>query len=341
MLIATNVDSSATLAVPGMDYWASTAAHYYINPPGVSTQEGCVWGDGSKPIGNWSPYVAGANTDANGNTFVKLGWNPIYTGESVFQNDLPKFGVRITCESGVCNGDCAIDPRTVAVNTVSSGNGGTGAGGANFCVVTVPKGSQAKIETFDVGSTSSGPSNPPGVAPGPQPKKETAQAKPAPAKPEPTPEPEPEPTPEPTSEPTPEPTPTPTPTTSSVEEVKTTPTTLRKISTSSSATTSSYKTQMSVKPHVFFEQPDNSTDTNAAGKHGGGSGESHSDGDDDDSTDSRLGGAESVVNGGGSETTTTSAAAAATSSGAASSRAGSASSFLALAAAFAGCNFLL
>ena len=72
MLIATSVDSSATLAVPGMEYWASTAAHYYINPPGVSTSEGCIWGDGSKPIGNWSPYVAGANTIGNGDTFVKI-----------------------------------------------------------------------------------------------------------------------------------------------------------------------------------------------------------------------------------------------------------------------------
>ena len=36
MLIPTLVGqgSEVTLAVPGTDYWASTAAHYYINPPG-------------------------------------------------------------------------------------------------------------------------------------------------------------------------------------------------------------------------------------------------------------------------------------------------------------------
>lgn len=35
MLIPTNVKSGEeqTLAVPGPDYFASTAAHYYVNPP--------------------------------------------------------------------------------------------------------------------------------------------------------------------------------------------------------------------------------------------------------------------------------------------------------------------
>ncbi|KAK9324568.1 hypothetical protein V1517DRAFT_371880 [Lipomyces orientalis] len=35
MLIPTEVTSSSTvLAVPDLSYWAGTAAHYYINPPG-------------------------------------------------------------------------------------------------------------------------------------------------------------------------------------------------------------------------------------------------------------------------------------------------------------------
>ncbi|KFX96527.1 hypothetical protein O988_05255, partial [Pseudogymnoascus sp. VKM F-3808] len=159
MLIPTLVGAGKTveLAVPDTEYWASTAAHYYINPPGVSTEDACVWGDGSKPIGNWSPYVAGANTDASGETFVKIAWNPIYTGESTFQNDLPKFGVKITCQGGGCNGlPCSIDPSEVKVNGVTSGNSASGAGGGNFCVVTVPKGSKANIETFDVGGSGGG-----------------------------------------------------------------------------------------------------------------------------------------------------------------------------------------
>jgi hypothetical protein len=59
MLIPTNVDGDAILAVPGTDYWAKTAAHYYVNPPGVSTTEGCVWGTKDKPVGNVSTDVGG------------------------------------------------------------------------------------------------------------------------------------------------------------------------------------------------------------------------------------------------------------------------------------------
>lgn len=345
MLIATNVDSSATLAVPGTDYWASTAAHYYINPPGVSTQEGCIWGDGSKPIGNWSPYVAGANTDGNGNTFVKVGWNPIYTGESVFQNDLPKFGVRITCDGGGCNGlPCSIDPSSGSVNSVTSGLAGNGAGGANFCVVTVQKGSQAKIETFDVGGSSSKPSKPPGTAPNVKPKEPEVKAEIAA---------EPEPEPEPTPEPEPEPEPTPTPTSTSIE-AKPSPTTFQKVSTSSSATSSSASSKMSVSPHVFFEHQDNnSTDTNATGGGkggggGGGGGGSHGGDDGDDTTVSKPGGGgyhgdndNNSDDSGEEGTRTNSTEAAATSSSAANPGAGSASSFMALAAAFVGCNILL
>jgi hypothetical protein len=78
MLIPTLVEELATLAVPGMSYWCETAAQYYINAPGVSVEEGCVWGTNAKPVGNWSPYTAGGNTVADGSSFLKIGWNPIY-----------------------------------------------------------------------------------------------------------------------------------------------------------------------------------------------------------------------------------------------------------------------
>lgn len=93
MLIPTDVGSSDTvLAVPDTSYWAGTAAHYYINPPGVSTDDGCVWGSTANPYGNWSPYVAGANVDDSGVTYVKLGWNPVYLeSSSPFNSELPSF----------------------------------------------------------------------------------------------------------------------------------------------------------------------------------------------------------------------------------------------------------
>ncbi|EXK32348.1 murein transglycosylase [Fusarium oxysporum f. sp. lycopersici 4287] len=154
MLIPTLVTSSATLAVPGSSYWCSTAAHFYINPPGTG-EEGCIWGTESEPIGNWSPYVAGANTESNGQTFVKIGWNPIWE-DSALKSKLPDFGVEIQCPDGGCNGlPCRIDPAKGEGN-VGSSLSAKGAGGAAFCVVTVQKGSTAQIVAFSSGKGSSG-----------------------------------------------------------------------------------------------------------------------------------------------------------------------------------------
>lgn len=159
MLIPTDVDgnSQKTLAVPTPDYWAGTAAHYYINAPGVSVADGCKWGSVNKAEGNWSPYVAGANQDSSGNTYVKIGWNPIYLESATpFRNTKPTFGIRITCPDGGCNGaPCEIDPSQGAVNDITTGSSTSGAGGANFCVVTASKGVTANIEVFEVGSSKS------------------------------------------------------------------------------------------------------------------------------------------------------------------------------------------
>jgi hypothetical protein len=159
MIIPTEISagSSKVIAVPDPSYWVSTAAHYYINAPGVGAEEGCVWGSKNKPVGNWSPYVAGANTDNNGNTFVKIGWNPVYLeNDCPFKNKLPSFGVRLVCKGGNCNGlPCSIDPSKNGVNEVTSGDSSSGAGGGNFCVGTATSGSSIQIEVFEVGGGSS------------------------------------------------------------------------------------------------------------------------------------------------------------------------------------------
>lgn len=154
MLIPTNVDASGTetLAVPGTDYWASTAAHYYINPPGVSASEGCVWGSTSNPYGNWSPYVAGFNMDDDGNTYAKIGWNPIYVDSgSPFANTKPSFGIRLSCnDSDKCNGDtCEINPTKYGQNEVSNDQQAKSEGAA-WCMLTAEDSSAVTIEVFEV-----------------------------------------------------------------------------------------------------------------------------------------------------------------------------------------------
>lgn len=153
MLIPTSVDSKAVIAVPDTSYWDSTAAHYYVNEPGYSTDEACIWGTSAKAIGNWSPYVAGANQDASGSTFVKIGWNPKHQDD--FYGVLPTFGLKIECPDGECNGlPCSIDPSSDGYGGVTSEDASSGAGGADFCVVTVTSGS-AEIIVFDVGNSGS------------------------------------------------------------------------------------------------------------------------------------------------------------------------------------------
>lgn len=155
MLIPTAVYDTASIAVPDPGYWCSTAAHYYINGPGVGPEEACVWGTTAKAVGNWSPYVAGANVDASGQTFIKLGWNPIYLEPTTpFRNNVPNWGVRIECPNGGCNGlPCGIDPSQNRVNEML-GSASNGAGGGAFCVVTVSKGSTANFVVFNTGGDS-------------------------------------------------------------------------------------------------------------------------------------------------------------------------------------------
>ncbi|CDK29744.1 unnamed protein product [Kuraishia capsulata CBS 1993] len=154
MLIPTSVKAgdSQVLAVPGTDYWASTSAHYYVNPPGVSTDDGCVWGSTANPYGNWSPYVAGMNMDDSGNTYVKVGWNPVYFEDSSpFKDQNPSFGLKVTCDDeSKCNGgSCTINPKTVGLNKVKSDSAGESLDAA-YCVITASDYGSATIEVFDL-----------------------------------------------------------------------------------------------------------------------------------------------------------------------------------------------
>ncbi|EEP82336.1 hypothetical protein UREG_07201 [Uncinocarpus reesii 1704] len=250
MLIPTSVESSAKLAVPDPSYWCSTAAHYYINPPGKDTETACVWGTHDNPWGNWAAYVAGANMDDKGQTFLKIGWNPIYLEPATpFRNESPSYGVKIECDGDGCNGlPCEIDPSKNSINEVT-GSGSGGAGGASFCVVTVPKGSKANVVVFGKGG--GGGSNKPDN----DDDEDKDQEQDEDEEPEPTtsvPEP-PSTTAEPTSS-TPEPTTTSiVSSTSSLQETMST--SASTTSTKSSFVTTHTSKALTVSPHVFVENP--------------------------------------------------------------------------------------
>ncbi|KAG9253404.1 uncharacterized protein F5Z01DRAFT_167443 [Emericellopsis atlantica] len=154
MIIPTLVKDSVTIAVPDTSYWCETSAHYYVNPPGTGA-EGCVWGESSKAIGNWSPYVAGAKTDATGNTFLTLSWNPEWQKISALNSQPVDYKLEVECDGDCVGTPCGIDPSK-GKGDVQSSNAGTGDAGNNFCVVTVPKGSTASIIVKSLDGSSSG-----------------------------------------------------------------------------------------------------------------------------------------------------------------------------------------
>lgn len=239
MIIPTLVNSISTLAVPDPSYWDSTAAHFYINPPGTGSED-CIWGTSSKAIGNWAAYVAGTNTDANGQTFVKIGMNPVYEASGL-KSTKPDYGVKIECPDGGCNGlPCQIQPG----GGVESNQAASGAGGSNFCVVTVAKGKTAHIVAFD-GSGGNGGSDEETSSSSKSPETEAPSTPSSSSSPPPPP-------PTTSEEPKTSSTPPPPPTTSSSVEPSTT-----------MAPTSSKKAYPTVMPGIFHENTNSTTTSNS------------------------------------------------------------------------------
>ncbi|KAI0012940.1 beta-glucosidase-domain-containing protein [Xylariaceae sp. FL0662B] len=162
MIIPTEVHDTETLAVPDKSYWDSTASHFYVNPPGVKSEDGCVWGNPTKPWGNWSPFVAGANTESDGSTFVKVGLNPEWK-KSPLSKTKPNFGLKIECPSGGCkNIPCKVDGTGVDSDEKTTEND------SDFCVVTVPGGAKANIVVYSLDGSEGGAESPSSSSSAPQ-----------------------------------------------------------------------------------------------------------------------------------------------------------------------------
>ncbi|KAL1964416.1 hypothetical protein VTN77DRAFT_6974 [Rasamsonia byssochlamydoides] len=104
-----------------------TSAQYYLNPKGVSTEEGCQWGDGSQPIGNWAPLNVGAGFK-DGQTWLSIFPNTPTTNAQLDYN------VKITGND--LSQTCKYE------NGVFYDSAGTSATG---CTVAVPEGQTATI----------------------------------------------------------------------------------------------------------------------------------------------------------------------------------------------------
>ncbi|KAL4992760.1 hypothetical protein BDW68DRAFT_148784 [Aspergillus falconensis] len=93
----------------------TTSAQYYVNPAGTSQEEGCQWGDGSKPVGNWAPINLGVGEN-NGKWL------------SIFQNSpttTEKLDFNIKIQGDNLSGSCKYEDGSFISDTGSNDSGCT------------------------------------------------------------------------------------------------------------------------------------------------------------------------------------------------------------------------
>ncbi|GAB1194277.1 hypothetical protein BDV32DRAFT_443 [Aspergillus pseudonomiae] len=92
-----------------------TSAQYYVNPKGTSTKEGCQWGDGSKPIGNWAPINLGVGE--NNGKWLSIFQNSPTTSEKL------DFNIKIQGDN--LSGSCKYENGKFTSETGSNDSGCT------------------------------------------------------------------------------------------------------------------------------------------------------------------------------------------------------------------------
>ncbi|OMP87888.1 Protein NCA3, mitochondrial [Diplodia seriata] len=104
----------------------ATSAQYYINPLGVSVEDGCTWSNGDSPIGNWAPINLGVGY-SNGAAWLSIFQNKPTTLEKLdFNIELKGDNMSGTCKyivgKGFCSGSsydsCNDDGCTVSARDV-------------------------------------------------------------------------------------------------------------------------------------------------------------------------------------------------------------------------------
>ncbi|KAF4123336.1 SUN family beta-glucosidase [Geosmithia morbida] len=106
----------------------ATSAQYYINPKGISQEDGCVWNSPVAPdsAGNWAPLIAGVGYTSDGITYL-----------SIFQN-LPTSDAKLDFNVEI-TGD---------VSTECSYIDGQWTGGSSGCTTAMTKGGKAVFRYF-------------------------------------------------------------------------------------------------------------------------------------------------------------------------------------------------
>ncbi|OLY80446.1 putative secreted beta-glucosidase adg3 [Smittium mucronatum] len=108
--------STVPLNVVPSTFWAGTSSQFYVNLAG-STEAQCIWGNPDKPVGNWGPYIFGAGQAKDGNTYISVQYNPLYSEVGFKTTDT--YNVEIKCVSGKCNfpesNECKCEKGTCSV----------------------------------------------------------------------------------------------------------------------------------------------------------------------------------------------------------------------------------
>ncbi|KAJ2702343.1 hypothetical protein FB645_004305 [Coemansia sp. IMI 203386] len=126
---------TAPLNVVPSSYWLGTSSQFYVNKAGSSADQ-CIWGTESEPVGNWGPYIFGGGQGKDGNTYISVQYNPLYTAQGYSTSDV--YNVRIDCVQGNCNfpsgGQCKCEKGKCSVD--------------NGCTVTLPQGAVANFVLY-------------------------------------------------------------------------------------------------------------------------------------------------------------------------------------------------
>lgn len=78
---------------------SSTSAQYYVNPSGVSAEDGCQWGSESNPWGNYAPVNIGVGYSSG------AAWLSIFQNYPTTTSELD-FSIEIEATDGTLSGTC-------------------------------------------------------------------------------------------------------------------------------------------------------------------------------------------------------------------------------------------